>query len=107
MEILKQNTTPTFEIVPRKKLDLTASFKIILVSENTQSTQEIVATVSILPNKNYNITLSSFPTGKIREKFSYTIFQSQEVVSLGKIIILSQNESVQDFTTKTNNKFYS
>jgi hypothetical protein len=107
MEILRQNTVPKFEIVPRKKLDSTQIFKIILKSEVSKNSQEITSTVSILQNENYNITLNSFPIGVLREKFSYTILQGAEVVSLGKIMIVSQNENVQDFTTITNNKYYS
>ena len=107
MDIIKANTTPQFEIVPRKKLNTSLAFKIILVSEATQATQEIALTVTVLSNENYRVTLASFPTGKVQEKFSYTIFQAQEIVYLGKLMILAQSASVQDFTTKSNNKFYS
>lgn len=107
MDILKQNTSPQFEIVPRKKLDTAVVFKMFLISEATQAVQEINISVALLANENYTATLASFPIGKVREKFSYTILQTQEVVSLGKLMIISETESVQDFTTKTNNKFYS
>lgn len=109
MDVLKKNTSPTFEIVPRKVLDVSNVFKIKLINEFTKVAQDILATsVSLLANENYQITLASFPTGKIGEKLSYKIVDniSNEVLSLGKILIVSQTENIQDYSKKLNSKFY-
>lgn len=108
MNIIKKNTTPAFEIVPRKKLNVSLLYKFLLVSEFTQVASEVLASVELLDNENYLITMQSFPTGKINEKLSYTIVEtlSNEVVSLGKLMIVSENENIQDYTKKENTKYY-
>lgn len=108
MNILKKNTIAKFQIVPRIDIDISKSFKIDLKNEMSQKTQSIVCSVESLPNENNAITLVSFPTGKIGDKFSYSIIQvdNNEIVSLGKLIILSETENVQDYSKKSNNKFY-
>lgn len=106
MDILKKNTTPSFQIVPRKVLDSSKVFKFQLKNEMSQVASEILANVSFLPNENYQITLISFPISKIGDKFSYTLLQDNEVVLLGKILITNQTENIQDYSKKTNNKFY-
>ena len=72
----------------------------------SQRKEDILATISLLPNENYKITLASFPVGKIGDKISYTLLEDDEVVLLGKILITSQTENIQDYSKKTNNKFY-
>ena len=108
MDILRQNTTPSFEIVPRKKLDTTRVFKFKLINEFTQISQNILADVTLLQNQNYLITMRLFPDGNISDKFSYTIIDnlSNEIVSLGKLIILNSTENIQDYSKKSTNKFY-
>lgn len=108
MNILRKNTDPVFQIVPRENLNTDNAFKIHLKNEDTQVVQEINATFSLLENENYNITLESFPTGNIHEKFSFTIIEilTNNVVSLGKILIVDENESVQGYTTIETNNFY-
>ena len=71
-----------------------------------QRKEDIFATISLLPNENYQVTLASFHAGKIGDKISYTLLQDDEVVLLGKILIASQTENIQDYSKKTNNKFY-
>lgn len=109
MNILKKNTTPSFEIVPREALDTLSEYKIVLISEykNTPK-QEKNLTIQLLSNENYLITLQSFPQGKINEKFSYSIVEnlSNKIVSLGKLMIVDENENIQDYTKQSNNKFY-
>lgn len=106
MDILKKNTSPSFQIVPRKKLDASKVFKFKLKNEMSQNSQEILANISLLPNENYQITLVSFPLGKIGDKISYTLLQDTEVVLLGKMLITNETENIQDYSKKTNNKFY-
>lgn len=106
MDILKKNTIPSFEIVPRKKLTISSIFNLELKNEMSQKKEVIFATISLLPNENYHLTLDSFPAGKIGDKLSYTLFQDNEVVLLGKILIASENQDIQDYSKKTNNKFY-
>ena len=106
MDILKKNTSPSFQIVPRKVLEDSKVFTFQLKNEMSQRKEDILATISLLPNENYQITLASFPTGKIGDKISYTLLQDDEVVLLGKILIASQTENIQDYSKKTNNKFY-
>ena len=106
MDILKKNTSPTFQIVPRKVLDDSKVFTFQLKNEMSQKSQEILATILLLQNENYQVTLATFPTGKIGDKISYTLLQDNEVVLLGKILIASQTENIQDYSKKTNNKFY-
>lgn len=107
MDILKKNTSPSFEIVPRKVLDISKVFKFQLKNEMSQNKSEILANVSLLQNENYQITLVSFPLGKVGDKISYTLLQGNEVILLGKMLITSETENIQDYSKKTNNKFYS
>ena len=106
MDILKKNTIPSFEIVPRKKITISSIFNLELKNEISQKKEVIFATISLLQNENYQITLDSFPAGKIGDKLSYTLFQDNEVVLLGKILIASESQDIQDYSKKTNNKFY-
>lgn len=109
MDILKINTSPAFEIVPRYNLDTTKSLKIDLVKESNQTTQTILTTsVVLLANENYLITLASFPLGTANDKFSYILSEnvSGKVVSFGKLMIVSEDEIVQDYSKKPVNKFY-
>lgn len=108
MNIFRQNTTPAIEIVPRYSLEFLDLLKFKIISEFTQITQEILADVSPLPNENYLVTLQDFPLGKVGEKFSYTLVDNitNEIVSLGKFIIVSETESIQDYSKSTNTKFY-
>ena len=105
MDILKLNTSPTFQFIPRKVLTV-SDLSIKLINELNQKTQTILCTVAILPNENYTITLATFPTGKANDKFSYTLLNGLEIVSLGKLMIVSENENVQDYSKKSVNKFY-
>lgn len=107
MNILKINTSPIFEICPRIELNVNDAHTIVLKSEFTQAIQTISASVLLLQNENYLLTLQSFPTGKAGEKFSYTIQNlANEIVSLGKLMIVSEFENIQDYSKKSNNKFY-
>lgn len=106
MDILKKNTSPSFQIVPRKALDTSKFFKFKLKNEMSQRSQDIIATVSLLQNENYQITLATFPIGKIGDKISYTLLQDTEVILLGKILITTEAENIQDYSKQTNNKFY-
>ena len=107
MDVLKKNTTPTFEIVPRFNLNTSQDYIFEIVNEFTQKKETILSTVQLLPNENYSITMATFPKGKINEKLSYSILNSVgEVVSLGRFIILSETENVQDYSKQNNTKFY-
>ena len=108
MDILRKNTPAIFQIVPRKTLDQNLNYTIKIKNETANKTQEISLIVSLLPNENYKVTLDSFPNGKIGEKLAYEIIESvsNEVVYLGKMFIVSETESVQDYTKQNNNKFY-
>lgn len=109
MNVLKINTSPIFEIVPRYNLDTTKVLKIDLVKESNQTTQTILTTsVVLLQNENYLIALASSPTGIANDKFSYILSEniSGKVVSFGKLMIVDENEIVQDFSKKSVNKFY-
>jgi hypothetical protein len=108
MDILRKNTTPAFQIVPRRQLALTDVFKITLRNESTNAKQSIICSVAILANENYQLTLTSFPTGNLGAKFSYSLLNNEtnEIVSLGKLIIVAENQDVQDYSNKSNNNFY-
>ena len=105
MNILKINTTPIFEFIPRTQL-LNTNLTIEIVSESSSNVQTINCVASVLSNENYNLLLATFPTGQVNEKFSYTIFNGLEKISLGKLILISSTEVVQDFSKKSVNKFY-
>ncbi len=105
MNILKLNTSPSFQIVPRRKLT-SQNLTIELVKEGSQTSQTINATATLLPNENYTLLLASFPNGKVNDKFSFTILESTEIVCLGKLMIVSQTEIIQDYAKKTTSKYY-
>lgn len=106
MDILKKTTSPQFEIVPRRVLEVSSVFTFQLKNEMTQKTQDILADVVFLSNENYQITMQSFPTSKIGDKFSYILLEGTEVVLMGKILIVGATENIQDYSKKSNNKFY-
>lgn len=107
MHILRKNTTPAFEIVPRKVLDISKALFFYLKNEYTTETQIVESSVELLPNENYTITMSEFPTGKINEKISFELKEetTNEIVLIGQIMIVDQNEVVQDYSKKTNLKY--
>lgn len=106
MDILKKTTSPEFEIVPRRVLDVSKVFSFQLKNEMNQKTQTILADVVFLSNENYKITMQSFPTSKIGDKFSYTLLEDEEIVLLGRILIVGATENIQDYSKESNNKFY-
>lgn len=107
MNVLKINTSPSFEIVPREKISILENLSIELISEFSQSKQTVNIGVTELSNENYLIQLSTFPISKEGEKFSYTIKNElNKIVSLGKLIVLGELQNIQDYSKKTNKKFY-
>jgi hypothetical protein len=108
MDILKKNTLPVFQIVPRKKLLIANVYRLDLRNESTKAEQIIICSIANLPNENYNLTLATFPAGRLGAKFSYSLFNNDtnDLVLLGKLIILAESQNVQDYTNKTNNNFY-
>jgi len=107
MHILRKNTTPVFEIVPRKVLDISKTYFFNLKNEYTTETQTIESSIELLANENYTITMLEFPTGKINEKFSFELKEetTNEIVSIGQIMIVDEDEVVQDYSKKTNLKY--
>lgn len=107
MHILRKNTTPTFEIVPRKVLDILKAYFFHLKNEYTNENQIVKSSVELLSNENYTITMSEFPTGKINEKISFELKEetTKEIVLIGQLMIVDENEVVQDFSKKTNTKY--
>ncbi len=107
MHILRKNTTPAFEIVPRKVLDVSKALFFHLKNEYTNATQIVEASVVLLSNENYTIAMSEFPTGKINEKISFELKEetTNEIVLIGQIMIVDENEVVQDYRKKTNLKY--
>lgn len=108
MDILKKTTSPTFEIVPRRALDVSRVLKFQLKNEMKQTNQEVLADVVFLQNENYQITMRSFPTSSVGEKFSYTLIDdiTGEVVLMGRLLVVGASENIQDYSKKSNNKFY-
>ena len=107
MHILRKNTLPAFEIVPRKRLDVSKAYFFNLKNEYTNELQTIQGSVQLLPNENYLITMIAFPIGKINEKFSFELKEAitNEIVMISQVMIIDQNENVQDYTKKTNLKY--
>ena len=107
MHILRKNTTPAFEIVPRKVLVVSKAFFFHLKNEYTTETQIVESSVELLSNENYTITMSVFPNGNINEKISFELKEetTNEIVLIGQIMIVDENEVVQDYSKKTNLKY--
>ena len=107
MHILRKNTTPAFEIVPRKVLAVSKAFFFHLKNEYTNQTQIVESSVGLLSNENYTITMSEFPIGKINEKISFELKEetTNEIVLIGQIMIVDESEVVQDYSKKTNLKY--
>ncbi len=106
MNILKVNTAPSFEIVPRTNINLSNTFRIELENNFTNETQSIqINSLTLLPNENYTIVLASFPVANLDAKFSYTIKENiaNNVICIGKLMVVSENENVQDYK---NNKYF-
>ena len=107
MHILRKNTIPAFEIVPRKVLDVSKAFFFHLKNEYTNETQIVESSIELLSNENYTITFSEFPIGKVNEKISFELKEetTNEIVLIGQIMIVDENEVVQDYSKKTNLKY--
>lgn len=107
MHILRKNTTPAFEIVPRKTLDISKAYFFHLKNEYTTETQTIESSIVLLPNENYKITMLDFPNGKVNEKISFELKEetTNEIVLIGQLMIVDENEVVQDYSKKTNKKY--
>jgi len=106
MHILRDNTIPTFEIVPRKALSDVTYF-LNLKNEYTQEVQVIECTKELLPNENYNITLATFPVGNVNEKMSFELKDAlNEVFCIGQLMIVSEFADVQNYTKVSNTKYY-
>ena len=108
MNIIRKNTIPSFQIVPRKDLNIIDVFKIELKNESSQKKQIIICAVDLLPNENFTLSLETFPTGKIGDKFSYSLLDNStsELVLMGKLMIVSQFEDIQNYSNKLNNQYY-
>jgi hypothetical protein len=108
MDILRQNLTPSFEIVPRYTLDISKQLRFLLINENTKVASQIIATATLLDNENYKIIFATFPISTVGDKISYTLIENitEKIVSLGKILIVAKTESVQNYTKILNTKFY-
>ena len=107
MHILRKNTTPAFEIVPRKVLVVSKAFFFHLKSEYTTEIQIVESWIELLPNENYNVTMLLFPIGKINEKITFELKEetTNDIVLIGQIMIVDENEVVQDYSKKTNLKY--
>lgn len=107
MHILRKNTTPAFEIVPRKVMDISKAYFFHLKNEYTNEVQIVESSAELLSNENYTITMSEFPTGKINEKISFELKEetTNEIALIGQIMIVDENEVVQDYSKKTNLKY--
>lgn len=81
---------------------------VTMKNEDTQVVQAIEAAATLLSNENYQLTLVAFPEGNENEKFSYTITDivTNNIVSLGRFLIVGETQNIQDYSTKTTNKFY-
>lgn len=108
MDVIRIGTNPIFEIVPRRKLSVSDTFTVTLYNEYSKAPQDIQATVELLPNENYNILFMTEPTGNSGDKFSYKVTSdtTSDVVLLGRLILLQENDSVQDYNTASNTKYY-
>lgn len=108
MNILKKTEPPVFEIITRIPFDTSENLALVITSENSKKIQTITANAVLLPNENYLLTLESFPEGKTDEKFSYSLLveNTKVLLSLGRLMILAQNEDVQNYSKKENTKFY-
>ena len=62
----------------------------------------------MLDNENYKVTFLEFPIGKINEKFKKKKKEeiTNDLVLIGQLMIVDENEVVQDYSKKTNTKFY-
>ncbi len=107
MHILRKNTTPIFEIVPRKVLDSSKAYFFYLKNEYTNAEQTIESAVELLSNENYNVIMLLFPTGNVNEKISFELKEeiTNDIVLIGQIMIVDENEVVQDYSKKTNLKY--
>jgi hypothetical protein len=96
-------------MVPREKLNIVNIFKMELKNEMSQKKQTIICAIDLLSNENYNVFLETFPTGKEGDKFSFSLIEinSNKLVLMGKLMIVSENENIQDYSKKSNNKYYS
>lgn len=104
MNVIKINTLPQFQFIPRRILD-NWYLNIELVSEIKGTKQTIECTATLLPNEKYNLEFSVFPIGRANETFSFTILNGLEVICLGKLMIVAQDAIVQNHSKKTN-KYY-
>jgi len=109
MDVIKKDTPPIIILVPRIDLDVSEVLKFRFTNEfSTAKLIILSSTITALDNGTYSVLLEELPDVKIGDKFSYTVVinDTGEVVSLGKLIILAEDESIQDYTKASTNKFY-
>lgn len=110
MDILRKNTDPVLTIIPRQEIADNLVIKFRFENEFSQAKLVVLSdTVTKLPNGLLSVLLEEIPEDvNIGDKFSYTAVDNDtdEVICLGKAIMLGETESVQDYSKADNNKFY-
>lgn len=90
MNILKNNQ---IEIVPRIEF-YDGIFTI--VSEITDESFILDFVVERLQNENYRLTFLNFPN-RPNESFFYTLFENENIVSQGKIILIDESQTNDNY----------
>ena len=107
MDILRQNTTPILYLVPREDFDTGYSLSFEFTNEATDEVETIESsTIEVLPNEIYKVELTSFPISEIGDKFSYNVYLSDFLIAMGKLLISSEDDDLQNYNTNDTNDFY-
>lgn len=109
MNILREDLAPLLYIIPRYKLAEDIVLKFVFINEGTGEVEEILSNSTLLiSNETTEVELLKIPDGKAGDKFSYiaTDNATNTIVSLGKAMVVSENEDIQDYSRNATNNLY-
>jgi hypothetical protein len=98
MKILFLDTNYTFKFIPRIEILQNDALIVDLKNEYTKVITDNIENSFILNGNYVKITLNLLPLGaKHRDKFELSITKNNEVVYLGKILVLNEGTDIQNY----------
>lgn len=98
MKILYLDNPFTFKFIPRIEILENDILIVDLKNEYTKVSTENVDNTFILNGNYIIITLNSLPLGaKHRDKFELSIIKDNEVVYLGKILVVNEGTDIENY----------
>ena len=105
MKVLFLNTPLIFKVVPR--VYTFQSDNISLYLRNEMTNEAITPEITYTLDNYLNVTIVDQPTDfAIQNKYEVIIYNDNDVIYMGKMIVLKEGTNVQDYEYKTQNNEY-